>query len=156
MAKRKTGEHAVCVNRKARHDHTIGETFEAGLVLRGGEVKSLRAGRANLKDSYARINNGEAFLLNAHISDYKPAHYFNGDPTRTRKLLLHKREIMRLLGKTRQQGLTLVPLRLYFKGGRAKVELALAKGKRMYDKRAAIREREMKRDVERALHRRAG
>lgn len=156
MAKRKTGEHAVCFNRKARHDYTIGETFEAGLVLRGGEVKSLRAGRANLKDSYARINNGEAFLLNAHISDYKPAHYFNGDPTRTRKLLLHKREIMRLLGKTQQQGLTLVPLRLYFKGGRAKVELALAKGKRMYDKRAAIREREMKRDVERALHRRAG
>ena len=156
MAKRRTGEHAVCVNRKARHDYTIGETFEAGLVLRGGEVKSLRAGRANLKDSYARINNGEAFLLNAHISDYKPAHYFNGDPTRTRKLLLHKREIMRLLGKTQQQGLTLVPLRLYFKGGRAKVELALAKGKRMYDKRAAIREREMKRDVERALHRRAG
>lgn len=156
MAKRKTGEHAVSVNRKARHDYTIGETFEAGLVLRGGEVKSLRAGRANLKDSYARINNGEAFLLNAHISDYKPAHHFNGDPTRTRKLLLHKREIMRLLGKTRQQGLTLVPLRLYFKGGRAKVELALAKGKRMYDKRAAIREREMKRDVERTLHRRAG
>ncbi len=156
MAKRKTGEHAVCVNRKARHDYTIGETFEAGLVLRGGEVKSLRAGRVNLKDSYARINNGEAFLLNAHISDYKPAHYFNGDPTRTRKLLLHKREIMRLLGKTQQQGLTLVPLRLYFKGGRAKVELALAKGKRMYDKRAAIREREMKRDVKRALHRRAG
>lgn len=156
MAKRKTGEHVVSVNRKARHDYTIGETFEAGLVLRGGEVKSLRAGRANLKDSYARINNGEAFLLNAHISDYKPAHHFNGDPTRTRKLLLHKREIMRLLGKTRQQGLTLVPLRLYFKGGRAKVELALAKGKRMYDKRAAIREREMKRDVERALHRRAG
>lgn len=156
MAKRKTGEHAVSVNRKARHDYAIGETFEAGLVLRGGEVKSLRAGRANLKDSYARINNGEAFLLNAHISDYKPAHHFNGDPTRTRKLLLHKREIMRLLGKTRQQGLTLVPLRLYFKGSRAKVELALAKGKRMYDKRAAIREREMKRDVERALHRRTG
>lgn len=156
MAKRKTGEHAVCVNRKARHDYTIGETFEAGLVLRGGEVKSLRAGRANLKDSYARINDGEAFLLNAHISDYKPAHYFNGDPTRTRKLLLHKREIMHLLGKTRQQGLTLVPLRLYFKGGRAKVELALAKGKRMYDKRAAIRERDIKREVERALHRRTG
>lgn len=156
MAKRKAGEHAVCVNRKARHNYIINETLEAGLVLTGGEVKSLRAGRANLKDGYARIRSGEAFLLNVHISDYKPAHHFNGDPTRTRKLLLHKREIMRLLGKTQQQGLTLVPLRLYFRNGRAKVELALAKGKRAYDKRATIREREMKRDVARALRRRTG
>ncbi len=156
MAKEKSTERAICVNRKARHDYIINETLEAGIVLNGGEVKSLRDGRANLKDSYGRIDKGEAFLLNAHISDYEPAHYFNGDPTRRRKLLLHKKEIMRLMGKTKEQGLTLVPLRLYFKQGRVKVELALAKGKRTYDKRAAIREREMKRDVERAMHRRTG
>ena len=156
MAKEKSTERAICVNRKAWHDYIINETLEAGIVLNGGEVKSLRDGRANLKDSYGRIDKGEAFLLNAHISDYEPAHYFNGDPTRRRKLLLHKKEIMRLMGKTKEQGLTLVPLRLYFKQGRVKVELALAKGKRTYDKRAAIREREMKRDVERAMHRRTG
>ena len=154
MAKEKSAQRAICVNRKARHDYIINETIEAGIVLNGGEVKSLRDGRANLKDSYGRIDRGEAFLLNAHISDYKPAHYFNGDPNRRRKLLLHKKEIMRLMGKTKEQGLTLVPLRLYFKEGRVKVELALAKGKRTYDKRAAIREREMKRDVQRAMHRR--
>ncbi len=156
MAKNKSAEKAICVNRKARHDYIISETIEAGIVLNGGEVKSLRDGRANLKDSYGRIDQGEAFLLNAHISDYKPAHYLNGDPNRRRKLLLHKKEIMRLMGKTKEQGLTLVPLRLYFKEGRVKVELALAKGKRTYDKRAAIREREMKRDVQRAMHRRTG
>ena len=151
MAKSTTGEKTICVNRRARHDYTIEEAYEAGLVLTGGEVKSLREGRANLKDSYGRIDKGEAFLLNAHISTYGPAHYFNTDPTRTRKLLLHKKEIMRLMGKVREQGLTLVPLRLYFKNGCAKVELALAKGKKLYDKRAAIREREVKRDIARAM-----
>jgi SsrA-binding protein len=106
-----------------------------------------------LKDSYARIDRGEAFLLNAHISTYEPAHYFNVDPTRSRKLLMHKKEILRLMGKVREQGLTLVPLRLYFKKGRAKVELALARGKKVYDKRAALREREVKRDIARAMRR---
>lgn len=153
MAKSDTGEKIISVNRKARHDYTIEETHEAGLVLTGGEVKSLREGRANLKDSYARVEKGEAFLLNAHISNYEPAHYFNVDPTRTRKLLMHKKEILRLMGKVQEQGLTLVPLRLYFKKGHAKVELALARGKKTYDKRAAIREREVKRDIERAMRR---
>lgn len=153
MAKPATDEKTICVNRKARHDYTIEEVYEAGLVLTGGEVKSLREGRANLKDSYARIDKGEAFLLNAHISPYQPAHYFNDDPTRTRKLLMHKKEILRLMGKVREQGLTLVPLRLYFKKGRAKVELALARGKKVYDKRSALREREVKRDIARALRR---
>ena len=156
MAKEKTGEKNICINRKARHNYIINETQEAGIVLNGAEVKSLRDGRAHLKDSYGRINKGEAFLINAHISNYEPARSVNVDPTRTRKLLLHKKEIMRLMGKTKEQGLTLVPLRMYFKNGRAKVELALAKGKRTNDKRAAIREREMKREVERAMHRRVG
>jgi SsrA-binding protein len=156
MAKPTTDEKTICVNRKARHDYTIEETYEAGLALTGGEVKSLREGRANLKDSYARVDKGEAFLLNAHISNYGPAHYFNVDPTRTRKLLMHKKEIMRLMGKVQEQGLTLVPLRLYFKKGRAKVELALARGKKLYDKRATIREREVKRDIARAMRRSSG
>jgi SsrA-binding protein len=153
MPKPATDEKTICMNRKARHDYSIEETYEAGLVLTGGEVKSLREGRANLKDSYARIDKGEAILLNAHISNYEPAHYFNVDPTRTRKLLMHKKEILRLMGRVQEQGLTLVPLRLYFKKGRAKVELALARGKKVYDKRATIREREVKRDIERAMRR---
>lgn len=154
MPKQTTGEKTICVNRKARHDYTIEETYEAGLVLTGGEVKSLRDGRANLKDSYGRVDKGEAFLLNAHISNYEPAHYFNTDPTRTRKLLLHHKEIMRLMGKVQEQGLTLIPLRLYFKDGRAKVELALARGKKTYDKRESIREREVQRDIARAMRQR--
>jgi SsrA-binding protein len=153
MAKPTTEEKTICVNRKARFDYNIEETYEAGIMLTGGEVKSLREGHANLKDSYGRVDRGEMFLLNAHISDYKPAHYFNGEPTRTRKLLMHKKEILRLMGKVQEQGLTLVPLRLYFKKGRAKVELALARGKKSYDKRATIREREVKRDLARAMHR---
>lgn len=154
MPKPPTDEKTICVNRRARHDYSIEETHEAGLVLTGGEIKSLRDGRANLKDSYGRINKGEAVLLNAHISNYEPAHYFNVDPTRTRKLLLHKKEIMRLMGKVQEQGLTLVPLRLYFKKGRAKVELALVRGKKLYDKRATIREREVQRDIARAMRQR--
>lgn len=151
MAKPRPEDKSIAINRRARFDYHIEETFEAGVVLTGGEVKSLREGRANLKDSYGRIDKGEAFLLNAHISDYKPASYFNGEPTRTRKLLMHKKEIMRLMGKVQEQGLTLIPLRLYFKNGRAKVELALARGKKLYDKRETTREREVKRDIARAM-----
>ena len=153
MAKSQSGEKSICVNRRARFDYHIEETYEAGIVLSGGEVKSLREGRANLKDSYGRVDKGELFLLNAHISNYEPAHYFNVDPTRTRKLLMHKKEILRLMGKVQEQGLTLIPLRLYFKNGRAKVELALARGKKMYDKRETTREREVKRDIARAMQR---
>ena len=143
------------VNRKARHDYFIDETVEAGLVLTGSEVKSLRAGKGQLKDSYARVERGEVWLVNAHISEYGPAAQFGHDPTRKRKLLLHRREIDRLGGKLREKGLTLVPLRIYFKDGRAKVELGLGRGKKLYDKRESIKAREMRREVERArAHRR--
>jgi len=143
-------QHNITVNRRARHNFHIEETFEAGLVLTGSEVKSLRAGKAQLKDSYGRIERGEAWLLNAHISEYGPAAQFGHDPTRRRKLLLHGREIARLTGKTKERGLTLVPLRLYFKSGRAKVELGLGRGKRLYDKREATKEREIRRELDRA------
>ncbi len=146
-------EKTICVNRKARFDYEIEEKFEAGLVLTGGEVKSLRDGRAQLKDSYGRVERGEMTLINAHINAYGPAHYFNVDATRTRKLLMHKKEIMRLMGKVQEQGLTLIPLRLYFKNGRAKVELALARGKKRYDKRETIRAREVQRDIARGMQR---
>jgi SsrA-binding protein len=145
------GEQIVCVNRQARHNYFIDETYEAGLVLLGSEVKSLRDGKANLKDSYARIQKGQAFLLNAHVSPYPGANQFNHDPTRMRKLLLHRREIERLAGKTQQRGLTLIPLRLYFKNGRAKVELGLARGKKLYDKRETLRRKDAAREVERSL-----
>ncbi|MBI4489553.1 MAG: SsrA-binding protein SmpB [Deltaproteobacteria bacterium] len=144
-------EKAICVNRKARHDYFIEETYEAGLVLRGSEVKSLRDGKANLKDSYARILKGEAFLLNAHISPYPAANQFNHEPTRNRKLLLHKQEIRRLTGKVMERGLTLIPLKLYFKDGRAKVELGLARGKKLYDKRETLRRKVAQREIERSL-----
>lgn len=156
MAKPAQDEKTICVNRRARFDYIIEEKYEAGIVLTGGEVKSLRDGRAHLKDSYGRVEKGELVLLNAHINNYEPAHYFNVDPTRTRKLLMHKKEIMRLMGKVQEQGLTLIPLRLYFKKGRAKVELALGRGKKLYDKRATVREREVKRDIARAMRRKAG
>lgn len=142
----------VCINRKARHDYFIEDKFEAGLVLTGSEVKSLRDGRGNLKDSYVRVRNGEAFVFNMHISAYGPASRENHDPTRPRKLLLHKKEIARLAGKVQEKGLTLVPLSIYFSDrGRAKIELALARGKRLYDKRAAIKAREARREAERAV-----
>lgn len=141
----------IAVNRRARHEFHIEETVEAGIMLVGSEVKSLREGKANLKDSFARIENGEAWLWNAHISPYGPASQFGHEPTRTRKLLLHRAEIERLQGKVKERGLTLVPLRLYFKEGRAKVELALARGKKTHDKREAIRDREVRREVDRAL-----
>ena len=144
-------EKVITVNRRARHDYFIDETFEAGMVLTGSEVKSLRDGRANLKDSYARIAKGEAFLVNAHISPYPAANQFNHEPTRTRKLLLHKREIRRLSGRVSERGLTLIPLRLYFKDGRVKAELGLARGKKLYDKRETMRKRAVQREVERSL-----
>lgn len=143
---------AVATNRKARHDYHILETVEAGLVLTGTEVKSLRGGRANLNDSFARIENGQAYLYNMHISPYSHGNRFNHEPTRTRKLLMHKDEIRRLIGKTREQGLTLIPLQIYFnEQGWAKVELALARGKKKWDKREAMAQRDARREVERAM-----
>lgn len=145
------GMKVVCRNKKARHEYEILETMEAGMVLQGTEVKSLREGRANLKDSYVKIRGGEAFLVEAHISPYPHGNRMNHDPRRERKLLLHKQEIRRLTGKVQERGLTVIPLRIYFKSGLAKVELALAKGKRVYDKRAAIKRREERRELMRAL-----
>jgi SsrA-binding protein len=141
----------VCQNKKARHDYFIDEVMEAGIALMGPEVKSLREGRGNLVDSYAKIDKGEVFLHNMHITPYPYAHYLNLDPVRTRKLLLNKREIKRLIGKTEEKGYTLIPTKVYFsKKGLAKVELALAKGKRKYDKRRALKEKELKREIEQA------
>ena len=141
----------ICTNKKASHDYHLSETYEAGLVLLGTEVKSLRDGRANLKDSYASIDNGEVYLHNCHISPYSHGSDANHDPTRTRKLLFHKREIKRLVGKLQEKGFTLIPTKLYFKDGIAKVELALAKGKRLYDKREDIKRRDAREDIERAF-----
>jgi SsrA-binding protein len=152
MAREKSpGEKNICVNRQARFNYFIDEVYEAGLVLVGSEVKSLRDGKANLMDSYARIQKGEAFLINAHVSAYPGANQFNHDPTRPRKLLLHQREIERLTGKTKERGFTLIPLRLYFKNGKAKVELGLARGKKLYDKRDTLRRKVAEREVERAI-----
>ncbi|MDD4518821.1 MAG: SsrA-binding protein SmpB [Limnochordia bacterium] len=145
------GIKVISENRKARHDYHIEETFEAGIVLTGTEVKSLRLGRANLKDSYAGVETGEVFLYNCHISTYDQGNRFNHEPKRKRKLLLHKREINRLIGQTKQKGYTLVPLRLYFSRGLVKVELALAKGKRSFDKREDIAKRDAQRQIARAL-----
>ena len=138
----------VCRNRKARHEYFIEEVYDAGMVLIGAEVKSLREGRANLVDSYALIKKGEVFLHKMHISPYPFAHQMELDPLRTRKLLLTKREIIRLIGKTEQKGYSLIPLEVYFSGPYAKVDLALAKGKKKVDKRHALREREQKREME--------
>jgi len=138
----------VCQNRKARHDYSIDEIYETGIVLAGSEVKSLREGRASLGDSYARVKKEELFLHNMHITPYPFAHHVNLDPTRTRKLLMHKKEIKRLIGKTEEKGYSLIPLSVYLLRGIIKVELALAKGKRKYDKRHALKEREMKRELD--------
>lgn len=146
-----SGKKIICLNRRARFDYEISETVEAGLVLQGTEVKSLRDGKATLKDAYADIQNGEMFLLNAHIDLYEQANRFNHDPERPRKLLLHKKEIFRLFSKTQEKGLTLIPTRMYFSNGKAKVELGLAKGKKLYDKRQDIKQRSARRDIERAL-----
>lgn len=147
-------ENVVATNRKAYHDYFIQETYEAGISLLGTEVKSLRDGKANLKDSYAIIKNNEIFLLNCHISPYSHGNIQNHDPLRTRKLLLHRKEIDRLWGSITQKGLTLIPLKIYFKDGKAKVEIGLAKGKRQYEKREAIKQKEAKREIERHFRRR--
>lgn len=151
----KTGEKnnnkTLAENRKARHDYFIEEVYEAGIELVGTEVKSIRNGRANLKDSYADIYNGEIFINNMHVSPYEQGNIFNVDPLRKRKLLLHKAEILKLLGSTAQEGYTLVPLSLYLKRGRVKVALGVAKGKKNYDKRDAMLERAHKRDIEREM-----
>ncbi|HMU56354.1 MAG TPA: SsrA-binding protein SmpB [Nitrospira sp.] len=145
-------ERAVATNRKAFHDYFIEERFEAGIQLQGTEVKSLREGKVNLQDSYAGVKDGEIFLHHCHISPYSHGNIMNHDPVRVRKLLLHRKEINKLLGKTQQKGLTLVPLRIYFtKRGFAKVELGLAKGKKLHDRRDSIRAREAGREVERAI-----
>ena len=146
------GEKLVASNRKAFHDYHIEEKVETGIVLTGTEVKALREGRVNLRDSYASVQRGEVMLLNCHISPYSHGNLMNHDPARPRKLLLHRKEINKLMGRTQQQGMTLVPLRVYFSPkGKAKVELGLGRGKRQYDRREAIREREAGREVERAM-----
>ena len=141
----------VAENRKARHDYHIHETYEAGIALTGTEVKSLRAGKANLKDSYAHVENGEMMISQMHISPYEQGNIFNHDPMRKRKLLMHKKEILKLFGKTREKGYSLVPLKLYFTRGKAKLQIALATGKKNYDKRQDIAARDAKRDMERAM-----
>ena len=152
MKEKKENVKVVSENRKARHDYFIHETYEAGIALTGTEVKSLRSGKANLKDSYARIENGEVMLHNLHISPYEAGNRYNHDPLRIRKLLLHRDEIKRLLGKTREKGLTLIPLRLYFnQRGLVKVELALGQGKKLFDKREDLAERDARREVERTF-----
>jgi SsrA-binding protein len=146
------GEQVVATNRKAFHDYHIEDRFEAGIVLRGTEVKSLREGLVNLRDSYASVDRGEVILYHCHISPYRHGTILNHEPLRPRKLLLHRKEINQLLGKTQQKGLTLIPLRIYFSPrGHAKVELALARGKKQYDRREVIKAREAGREVERAM-----
>ena len=141
----------VAVNRRARHDYFVDDTIEAGLVLTGTEIKSIREGRVNLREGYARIENGEGWLVNVHIATYDPGNRYNHEPLRNRKLLLHRDEIATLVGKLRQKGYTLIPLQLYLKHGRAKVELGLARGKREFDKRESIARREAQREIDRAL-----
>ena len=143
----------VIQNRKARHEYHILETMEAGLVLQGTEVKSLREGRGNFVDSYAKIQHGEVFLYNFHISPFSGEKRFNHDPLRVKKLLLHRKEIRKLIGRVEEKGLTLIPLKVYFKNGKAKVELALARGKKLYDRREDIAERDAQRAIERAMRR---
>ena len=143
----------IATNRQARHRYNLLDKWEAGLVLTGTEVKSLREGKAQIKDGYAALRDGEVWLHNVHIPPYAPASRENHEPERPRKLLMHKHEIERLIGKTREKGLTLVPTRLYFSNGRAKAEIALARGKDVGDKRQSIKEREMKREMERAIRR---
>ena len=150
MVSQGDGDRAIATNRRARHEYEILETVEAGLVLRGTEVKSLRAGLVNFKDSYATVRSGEVWLLGCHISPYSHGTDANHAPERDRKLLLHDREIKRLAGKIAERGLTLVPLKLYFKNGRAKLEVGLARGKKLHDKRSALREREVRREMDKA------
>jgi SsrA-binding protein len=151
---RERGRKVIVSNRRARHDYEIMDTYEAGIVLTGTEVKSLRAGRASLADAYASVEDGEVWLRGVHIPEYTQGSWTNHEPRRTRKLLLHRKEIFRLLGKIKERGLALVPLSMYFSDGKVKVELALARGKRSYDKRAELAKRDAKREVARTLGRR--
>jgi SsrA-binding protein len=151
---RQTGRKMIAQNRKARHDYAILDTYEAGLVLTGTEVKSLRLGRASLVDGFATIDEGEMYLRNVHIPQYEQGSWTNHEPRRTRKLLLHKGEIERLIGKTKESGLTIVPLALYFSAGKVKVEIALARGKKSYDKRQDLARRDADREVRKAMGRR--
>jgi len=141
----------VSQNKKARHDYEIINTYEAGIVLKGTEVKSIRAGKINISDSYAKIKNGEVWLINAHISEYEKGNYNNHDPLRDRKLLLNKREIRKLISYTQEKGMTLVPLKVYFKKSKAKIELAVAKGKKLYDKREDIAKKDLQREYQRKI-----
>ena len=151
MSAKEQGFKNIADNRKARHDYFVLETFECGIELVGTEVKSLRSGGVNLKDAWCSIEDGEMWIKGMHISPYEQGNIFNRDPMRVRRLLLHKREILRLFGQVKEQGLTLIPLSLYFKGSRVKVSLGLCKGKKLYDKRDDMAERASKRDIERAL-----
>ena len=152
MTRRSEGEiKQIAANRKALHDYSIEDTYEAGVALTGTEIKSVRAGRVNLRDGFVQIRNGEAWLLNVHISPYDFGNRENHEPRRERKLLLHRHEIRKLYSKVAERGWTIVPLRIYLKEGRAKVEIALARGKRLYDKRDAVAERDMDRDLQRAV-----
>ena len=148
------GQKAIATNRKARHDYSIVDTYECGVVLMGTEVKSLRAGRASLVDAFATVDDGEVWLRGLHITEYEMGTWTNHEPRRNRKLLLHKAEILKLIGKTKESGLSLVPLSMYFKDGRAKVELGLARGKKTYDKRNALAERQANREKQQAIGRR--
>ncbi|MBI3636168.1 MAG: SsrA-binding protein SmpB [Candidatus Rokubacteria bacterium] len=150
MASQGDGDRTIATNRRARHEYEILETVEAGLVLRGTEVKSLRAGTVTFKDAYATMKHAELWLVGCHINPYSHGTDANHDPERDRKLLLHGREIARLTGKIAERGLTLIPLRLYFKKGRAKIELGLGRGRKLHDKRSAIREREVRREMDKA------
>lgn len=148
---REKGIKVLVNNRKARHHYIIEETYEAGIALRGTEVKSIRSGRANIGDSFARVDDGQLILYNMHVSPYEQGNRFNHDPLRPRVLLMHKREIMRLLGLTQTKGYTLIPTKLYLKDGKVKVELALAKGKKLYDKREAAAKRDAHRQIEKVM-----
>ncbi|MEE2986650.1 MAG: SsrA-binding protein SmpB [Nitrospinota bacterium] len=148
-----TGIKTICQNKKARHDYFIEDTFEAGIVLKGTEVKSLRDGKGNLVDSYASVEKDEMWLNNCHIDHYTPATQFNHHPMRKRKLLMRRKEISKLIGKVQEKGYSLIPLKLYFKNGNVKVELSLAKSKKQFDKRASIKKREADREIDRAMKR---
>jgi SsrA-binding protein len=152
---KETGRKLIAQNKKGRHDFFIDEVFEAGLVLMGTEVKSLRAGRATLTDGYASIKDGELWLSGVHIPEYNEGSWTNHEPRRERKLLMHKREMVKLIGKVKESGLTLIPLSLYFKDGKAKVEMGLARGKKAHDKRASLMEKQASREIDRELSRRA-
>ncbi|MDY6856247.1 MAG: SsrA-binding protein SmpB [Thermodesulfobacteriota bacterium] len=151
MVKKLLQQKVISRNKKALHNYFIDETYETGIVLKGSEIKSCREGKVNIKDGYAKIKNGELYLINTHISPYIHANQFNHDPLRERKLLLHKREIKRLIGKIQEKGMTLIPISMYLKNGKAKVELGLAKGKKLYDKRESIKRKTEKRELERSF-----